>query len=83
MQLPADALALSGYALATPFCVYPPLFKKMWNGRRHDLFAVQELGVALIVVGWALRGDRGGAIGNGVYGVALAAAYLSRAPRRG
>ena len=83
MKLPADALALTGYALAAPFCVYPPLFKKMWNGRRHDLFAVQELGVALIVAGWALRGDKGGAIGNGVYGVALAAAYLTRAPRRG
>lgn len=83
MQLPADALALTGYALAAPFCVYPPLFKKMWNGRRHDLFAVQELGVVLIVVGWSLRGDKGGAIGNGVYGIALAAAYLALAPRRG
>ena len=82
MKLPADALALTGYALATPFCVYPPLFKKMWNGRRHDLFAVQELGVALIVVGWALRGDRGGALVNGLYGVALAGAYALRAGRR-
>lgn len=81
MQLPADALALTGYAVAAPFCLYPPLFKKMWNGRRHDLFALQEAGVALIVVGWALRGDRGGAIGNGAYGVALAAAYLWKAGR--
>ena len=81
MQLPADALALTGYAVAAPFCLYPPLFKKMWNGRRHDLFALQEAGVALIVVGWALRGDKGGAIGNGAYGVALAAAYLWKAGR--
>ena len=78
----ANALALTGYALATPFCVYPPLFKRMWNGRRHDLLAVQEVGVALIVTGWALRGDRGGALVNGVYGVGLAAAYVLAGRRR-
>ena len=83
MKMPGDAIALTGYALATPFCVYPPLFKTMWNGRRHGLFAVQEAGVAMIVTGWALRGDRGSAVVNGVYGVGLAAAYLLRAGRRG
>ena len=82
VKLPADALALTGYALATPFCVYPPLFKEMWNGRRHGLFAVQEVGVALIVAGWALRGDKGGVAVNGAYGVGVAAAYLLRAGRR-
>ncbi|MCW2606170.1 MAG: hypothetical protein JWO60_863 [Frankiales bacterium] len=81
MKLPADAVALTGYALATPFCVYPPLFKKMWNGRRHGLFAVQEAGVAMIVTGWALRGDKGAAYGNAAYGVALAVAYAARAGR--
>ncbi len=82
MKLPGDALALTGYALAAPFTLYPPLFKSMWNGRRHGLFAVQEAGVALIVTGWALRGDKGGVAVNGAYGVGLAAAYLLRAGRR-
>ena len=81
MQLPADALALTGYAVATPFVLYPPLFKRMWNGRRHDLFALQEAGVVLIAAGWALRGDRGGAVVNGAYGLGLAAAYLWKAGR--
>ena len=81
MKMPGDAIALTGYALATPFCVYPPLFKTMWNGRRHGLFAVQEAGVAMIVTGWALRGDKGGAYGNAAYGVALAVAYALKAGR--
>ncbi len=83
MQLTGNALALTGYVLATPFVVYPPLFKKMWNGRRHDLFALQETGVALIVAGWALRGDRPAAYGNAAYGVLLAVAYAAWAGRRG
>lgn len=82
MQLPGDALAVTGYALAAPFCLYPPLFKRMWNGRRHDLLAVQEAGVALIVAGWALRGDKGGVVVNGAYGVGLAAAYAYAGRRR-
>ena len=76
VKLPGDAVALAGYALAAPFCLYPPLFKSMWNGRRHGLFAVQEAGVAMIVTGWALRGDKGGVVVNSAYGVGLAAAYL-------
>ena len=81
MQLPGDALALTGYALAAPFTLYPPLFKRMWNQRDTRLLAVQELGVALIVTGWALRGDRGGVAVNGAYGVGLAVLY-ARAGRR-
>ena len=80
--LTANAIALTGYVLATPFCVYPPLFKRMWNGRRHDLFAVQELGVALIVAGWAMRGDRTSAAGNAAYGLGLASAYAYAGRRR-
>ncbi|MCU1692818.1 MAG: hypothetical protein JWM64_1909 [Frankiales bacterium] len=82
MQLPGDALALTGYALAGPFTLYPPLFKRMWNRRDHRLFAVQELGVALIVTGWAMRGDKGGVAVNGLYGLGLAAAAYARAGRR-
>lgn len=79
--MPGDAVALAGYALATPFVVYPPLFKRMWNGRRHGLFAVQEAGVAMIATGWALRGDRVATGVNAAYGVLLAAAYAAKAGR--
>ena len=70
-----DWAGLAGYALATPFVVYPPLFKRMWNERDTRLLAVQELGVALIVLGWAARGNVPSVVVNGGYGLALAAAY--------
>lgn len=77
----ANTVALTGYVLATPFTVYPPLFKRMWRGN-HRLLAVQELGVALIVAGWAMRGDRGPALGNSAYGLGLLGAYAWSGRRR-
>ena len=74
-MIAANAVALTGYALATPFVVYLPLFKRMWNTRDSRLFAVQELGVALITTGWAMRGETAGVVVNGAYGVALAVAW--------
>ena len=71
----ADAVALTGYALSGPFVLWMPLFKRMWNERDTRLLAVQELGVALIVVGWAGRGNVPSVVVNGGYGLALAAAY--------
>ncbi len=82
MQQPGDSLALVGYVLAGPFTLYPPLFKRMWNRRDHRLFAVQETGVALIVTGWALRGDKGGVVVNAAYGVVLAGLYVRAGVRR-
>ncbi len=76
-----DAAGLVGYALATPFVVYPPLFKRMWNARDLRLLAVQETGVALIVLAWAARGNVPSAVGNGLYGVGLAVWFARRAGR--
>ncbi len=77
-----DAAGLVGYALAAPFTLYPPLFKRMWNTRDTRLFAVQEFGVALIVVAWLGRGSAPAVAVNGAYGVGLAVAYVI-AGRRG
>ncbi len=78
-----DVAALLGYALATPFVVYLPLFKRMWRGDLR-LLAVQELGVALIVTGWAARGEVPAVVVNGGYGIGLAVAYaVSRRGRSG
>ena len=74
-MIAANAVALTGYALATPFVVYLPLFKRMWNTRDTRLFAVQELGVALITTGWAMRGETPAVVVNGLYGVGLAVAW--------
>jgi hypothetical protein len=82
VQLPGDALALTGYVLAGPFTLWPPLFKRMWNQRDSRLFVVQELGVALIVTGWAMRGDKPAVAVNSVYGLGLAAAYAYAGRRR-
>lgn len=77
-----DAVGLVGYALAAPFTLYPPLFKRMWNTRDTTLLAVQELGVALIVVAWLGRRSAPAVAVNGAYGLGLAVAYVI-AGRRG
>lgn len=69
-----DVAALVGYALATPFVTYLPLFKRMWRGDLR-LLAVHELGVALIVLGWAARGEVPAVVVNAGYGTVLALAY--------
>jgi hypothetical protein len=76
-----DVAGLVGYALAAPFTLYPPLFKRMWNDRDLRLLATQELGVALIVLAWAARRNVPAVVVNGGYGVGLALAY-ARAGRR-
>lgn len=75
-------MALTGYALATPFVVWPPLFKHMWNRRDARLLAVQETGVALVVAGWAARGDTRAVGVNAAYGVGLAVAWVVAGRRR-
>ena len=70
-----DVAGVAGYVLATPFVVWPPLFKRMWNTRDLRLLGVQELGVALVVVGWAGRERWPTAAVNAAYGVGLAVAY--------
>ena len=77
-----DWAALLGYAVATPFVVYPPLFKRMWNARDTRLLALQEAGVVLVVLGWAGRGNVPSVVVNGAYGLTLAGAY-AYAGRRG
>lgn len=69
------AVALTGYALAAPFVLWVPLFKRMWREPGHRLFAVHGLGVALVTAGWAVRREPVGAVLNGGYGVAVTAAY--------
>ncbi len=77
-----DAAGLVGYALAAPFTLYPPLFKRMWNTRDTRLLAVQELGVLLIVVAWLARRNVPSVVVNGAYGAGLAAAYAWAGRRR-
>ena len=77
-----DAAGLAGYVLAAPFTLWPPLFKRMWNTRDLRLLAVQETGVALIVLAWAARRETGAVVVNGGYGVGLAVAYALAGRRR-
>lgn len=83
MSTPAlgSAVALAGYALAAPFVLHLPLFKRMWREEDTRLLLVQETGVALVAAGWALRGQPAGAVVNAGYGVALAAAWLGSGRR--
>ena len=77
-----DAAGLLGYAVAAPFTLWPPLFKRMWHAPDARLLAVHEAGVALIVVGWLGAGGRGAALGNGAYGVAVALLWARALARR-
>ncbi|HEU0101314.1 MAG TPA: hypothetical protein VFR07_03265 [Mycobacteriales bacterium] len=77
-----DVAGFVGYVLAAPFTLYPPLFKRMWNDRDLRLLAIQEVGVALIVVAWAARRNVPSVVVNGGYGLGLALAYAYAGRRR-
>ncbi len=76
-----DAAALAGYAVAAPFVVWMPLFRRMWHGDGR-LLALHELGVVLIVAGWAARGETPAVVVNAGWGSGLAIAYVLHRRRR-
>lgn len=75
------ALLALGYVLAVPFTVWVPGFQRLWKRREVWVLAVEEVGAALITVGWALRGSTGSAIFNGAWTVGLLVAWLVQGRR--
>ncbi len=67
-----DVAGLLGYAVAAPFPLWPPLFKRMWHSPDARLLALHEAGVALVVVGWLGRGAVAPVVVNGGYGLVVA-----------
>ncbi len=79
---PSTVLLGAGYALAVPFTVFVPGFLRMWRRREPALFIAEELGVSLIIAGWALHGRRAGVVTNSVWGGGLAIAYAAEGVKR-
>jgi hypothetical protein len=78
----ATAAIVAGYTLAVPFSIFLPGFLRLWRHREPALFVASETGVALIVLGWSLKGDTQGAMINGGWGVLFAAAYALEGRKR-
>ena len=81
--MPRDQLVLlAGYALAVPFSVYPPGFRRLWRRREPLPIVAEELGAALITAGWLMRRKPVPAAVNAAWGVGLLAAYVVEGRRR-
>lgn len=65
----------AGYLLSVPFSIYVPGFLRLWRRREPLVLAAEELGVALVVTGWALKGNAPAVVFNTAWGVGLAVAY--------
>lgn len=73
---------VAGYLLAVPFTAFVPGFLRLWRRREPWVFAVAQVGAALIVVGWVLRGGTGAALFNALWLTGLTVAYVREGRRR-
>ena len=71
----STVLLVAGNVLAVPFTVYLPGFYRLWRRREPLVFAVEELGMALITTAFLMKGKALPALFNGGWGVGLAVAY--------
>ena len=78
----STAVLAAGYLLAVPFTVYVPGFYRMWRRREPLVFVAAETGAALIAVGWALKGNTGGAVFNAAWAAGFGAFYLLEGRKR-
>lgn len=68
----------AGYVLAVPVCVrLVPVMRE----QRVPWFVALQLGTALIVAGWLLKGERAPATVNAVFFVAFAAWWVAAGRR--
>lgn len=71
----STAVLVAGYALAVPFTLFVPGFLRMWRRRERWTYACAQGGAALIVAGWAARGDVPSALVNVAWLVGFGIAY--------
>lgn len=74
----AVAALVVGYALAIPFTVWVPGFRRMWSGDAHWAFVAEQTGAALIITGWSLKGNVAAAAVNAAWFLGFGAAYLRK-----
>ena len=74
---PSTGALVAGYALAVPVTVFTPGFLRLWRRREPALLVAAQGGAALVVTGWALRGEAVPALVNAAWFVGLGAAYVA------
>ena len=71
-----------GYLLAVPFTVFVPGFLRMWRRREPVVFAVEEIGAALIAGGFAAKHRWPAAAVNVAWLVGFACVYAVEGRKR-
>ena len=77
----ATGALVTGYALAVPLTLYVPGFQRMWKRREPWVFATEQVGAALIITGWSLKGNTPSAVVNAVWFLGFGAAYVAKGRR--
>ncbi len=78
----AGTALLLGYLLAVPFTLFVPGFLRLWRRREPVVFAVAQIGAALIVAGWWASGEVVTAVVNLAWLVGLTVAWVREGRRR-
>jgi hypothetical protein len=79
----ADGALVAGYLLAVPFTLYVPGFQRMWKRREPWVFATEQVGAALIVAGWSIKGNTPSAVVNAAWFLGFGAAFIAKGRRAG
>lgn len=78
----ADTALLFGYLLAVPFTVFLPGFLRLWRRREVEVFAVAQVGAAVITAAWFAKGNLPAAVVNAGWLVGLTVAWVLEGRRR-
>ena len=78
----ADTALLFGYVLAVPFTLFVPGFLRLWRRREVEVFAVAQLGAAVIALAWLAKGNTVAFAVNAAWFTGLTVAYVLEGRRR-
>ena len=79
---PSTAALVAGYTLAVPLTLFTPGFLRLWRRREPWAYAAAQGGAALIVGGWAAKGNVQSAAFNAVWLVGFGVAYAAEGRKR-
>ncbi len=79
----AEGVLVVGYAMAVPFTVWVPGFRRLWQRREPQVFLTAQVGAGLITTGWLMKDNTGAAAINAVWLLGLSVAYAREGRRRG
>ena len=82
MTQTADVVLVAGYAMAVPFTLWVPGFRRLWKRREPWVFTTAQVGAALITTGWLMKDRTGAAAPNAVWLLGLSVAYALEGRRR-